>query len=196
VLPPVAQRAWAYVPDQRTPGSRDSLCYRSAGPWSGPDEWLMFHRRLPRHYETLPAPPARTQSPGATRHHRIQRLSRMEHREGTTSQRSPAGGEERADQTVPRPSAHDEGHARAGVSEAVYRCWWAEHRVDGVLVVDPRAGDPRPGLLDGLGLPAVVTGGAPVLPPGRPVGATLTDGLSTYRARRCTVLSTRLHTHG
>ncbi|WP_018568143.1 LacI family DNA-binding transcriptional regulator [Streptomyces sp. PsTaAH-124] len=43
----------------------------------------------------------------------------------------------------------------------VYRRWWAEHRVDGVLVVDPRTDDPRPGLLDELGLPAVVIGGAP-----------------------------------
>lgn len=44
---------------------------------------------------------------------------------------------------------------------AVYRRWWAEHRVDGVLVVDPRTADPRPDLLDELGLPAVVIGGAP-----------------------------------
>ncbi len=44
---------------------------------------------------------------------------------------------------------------------AVYRRWWAEHRVDGVLVVDPCRDDPRPGLLDELGLPAVVIGGAP-----------------------------------
>ncbi|MEW2164683.1 LacI family DNA-binding transcriptional regulator [Streptomyces sp. NPDC007084] len=44
---------------------------------------------------------------------------------------------------------------------AVYRRWWAEHRVDGVLVVDPRVADPRPGLLDELGLPAVIIGGAP-----------------------------------
>ena len=28
---------------------------------------------------------------------------------------------------------------------AVYRRWWAEHRVDGVLVVDPRDGRPTPG---------------------------------------------------
>jgi DNA-binding LacI/PurR family transcriptional regulator len=42
---------------------------------------------------------------------------------------------------------------------AVYRRWWAEHRVDGVLVVDPRTDDPRPALLDELGLPAVVIGG-------------------------------------
>ncbi|MGW1893644.1 LacI family DNA-binding transcriptional regulator [Streptomyces sp. NPDC002004] len=41
----------------------------------------------------------------------------------------------------------------------VYRRWWAEHRVDGVLVVDPRTEDPRPALLDELGLPAVVIGG-------------------------------------
>ncbi|MFE1960477.1 LacI family DNA-binding transcriptional regulator [Streptomyces sp. NPDC059479] len=44
---------------------------------------------------------------------------------------------------------------------AVYRRWWAEHRVDGVLVVDPRTDDPRPGLLDGLGLPGVVIGALP-----------------------------------
>ncbi|MDH6547125.1 DNA-binding LacI/PurR family transcriptional regulator [Streptomyces sp. SAI-041] len=44
---------------------------------------------------------------------------------------------------------------------AVYRRWWAEHRVDGVLVVDPRTDDPRTGVLDELGLPGVVIGGAP-----------------------------------
>ncbi|MFI6146708.1 LacI family DNA-binding transcriptional regulator [Streptomyces sp. NPDC051109] len=43
---------------------------------------------------------------------------------------------------------------------AVYRRWWAERRVDGVLVVDPRTDDPRPELLAQLGLPAVVVGGA------------------------------------
>ncbi|MCQ4079851.1 LacI family transcriptional regulator [Streptomyces sp. RB6PN25] len=42
---------------------------------------------------------------------------------------------------------------------ATYRRWWAERRVDGVLVVDPRSFDPRPGLLDSLGLPTVVIGG-------------------------------------
>jgi DNA-binding LacI/PurR family transcriptional regulator len=41
---------------------------------------------------------------------------------------------------------------------AVYRRWWAEHRVDAVLVVDPRTRDPRPALLDELGLPGVVIG--------------------------------------
>lgn len=43
----------------------------------------------------------------------------------------------------------------------VYRRWWAEHRVDGVMVVDPRTDDPRPDLLEELGLPAVVIGGVP-----------------------------------
>ncbi|WP_327706374.1 LacI family transcriptional regulator [Streptomyces decoyicus] len=42
---------------------------------------------------------------------------------------------------------------------ALYRRWWAERRVDGVLVVDPRTEDPRPELLSSLGLPAVVVGG-------------------------------------
>ncbi|WP_171171474.1 LacI family DNA-binding transcriptional regulator [Streptomyces sp. I05A-00742] len=41
---------------------------------------------------------------------------------------------------------------------AVHRRWWAEHRVDGLLVVDPRDADPRPALLAELGLPAVVIG--------------------------------------
>ncbi|MFF1558811.1 LacI family DNA-binding transcriptional regulator [Streptomyces sp. NPDC058279] len=41
---------------------------------------------------------------------------------------------------------------------AVYRRWWAERRVDGVIVVDPRTRDPRPELLAALGLPAVMVG--------------------------------------
>ncbi len=41
---------------------------------------------------------------------------------------------------------------------AIYRRWWAERRVDGVLVVDPRAEDPRPALLASLALPTVVIG--------------------------------------
>ncbi|MFG2590013.1 LacI family DNA-binding transcriptional regulator [Streptomyces sp. NPDC048438] len=44
---------------------------------------------------------------------------------------------------------------------AVYRRWWAEHRVDGVLMVDPRTDDPRADLLDELGLRAVVIGTLP-----------------------------------
>ncbi|MEJ8642208.1 LacI family DNA-binding transcriptional regulator [Streptomyces sp. MS1.HAVA.3] len=43
---------------------------------------------------------------------------------------------------------------------AVYRRWWAERRVDGVLVVDPRIRDPRPALLEELALPAVTIGEA------------------------------------
>ncbi|MFH8680556.1 LacI family DNA-binding transcriptional regulator [Streptomyces lydicus] len=48
-----------------------------------------------------------------------------------------------------------------GTECALYRRWWAERRVDGVLVVDPRTEDPRPELLTALGLPAVVIGGPP-----------------------------------
>ncbi|MCY0947825.1 LacI family DNA-binding transcriptional regulator [Streptomyces antarcticus] len=43
---------------------------------------------------------------------------------------------------------------------ALYRRWWAERRVDGVLVVDPRTRDPRPELLERLALPAVTVGEA------------------------------------
>jgi DNA-binding LacI/PurR family transcriptional regulator len=42
---------------------------------------------------------------------------------------------------------------------AVYRRWWGEHRVDGVLVLDLRSDDPRVHELVRLGLPAVVVGG-------------------------------------
>jgi DNA-binding LacI/PurR family transcriptional regulator len=42
---------------------------------------------------------------------------------------------------------------------AVYRRWWGEHRVDGVLMVDLRVDDPRVNVLTSLGLPAVVVGG-------------------------------------
>lgn len=41
----------------------------------------------------------------------------------------------------------------------VYQRWWGEHRVDGVLMVDPRVDDPRVPELVRLGLPAVVIGG-------------------------------------
>lgn len=43
----------------------------------------------------------------------------------------------------------------------VYRRWWAEHRVDGVLLLDLREQDPRIDALVELGLPAVVVGGPP-----------------------------------
>lgn len=42
---------------------------------------------------------------------------------------------------------------------AVYKRWWAERRVDGVLVVDLRLDDPRIAELERIGLPAVVVGG-------------------------------------
>jgi DNA-binding LacI/PurR family transcriptional regulator len=42
---------------------------------------------------------------------------------------------------------------------AVYRRWWGEHRVDGVLVLDLRVDDPRVEELVRLGLPAVIVGG-------------------------------------
>jgi DNA-binding LacI/PurR family transcriptional regulator len=42
---------------------------------------------------------------------------------------------------------------------AVYRRWWGEHRVDGVLMVDLRVDDPRVDELVRLGLPAVIVGG-------------------------------------
>ena len=42
---------------------------------------------------------------------------------------------------------------------AVYRRWWGEHRVDGVLMVDLRTDDARVDELVRLGLPTVVVGG-------------------------------------
>jgi DNA-binding LacI/PurR family transcriptional regulator len=42
---------------------------------------------------------------------------------------------------------------------AVYRRWWGERRVDGVLMVDLRSDDSRIGELGRIGLPAVVVGG-------------------------------------
>ena len=41
----------------------------------------------------------------------------------------------------------------------MYRRWFGEHRVDGVLVVDLRLDDPRVDELVRIGLPAVVVGG-------------------------------------
>jgi len=42
-----------------------------------------------------------------------------------------------------------------------YRRWRRSNQVDGVLVLDPRVDDPRPGLLRSLGLPAITIGGQP-----------------------------------
>ncbi len=41
---------------------------------------------------------------------------------------------------------------------ATYRTWWSQHRVDGVVVVDPRREDPRLASLAELGLPYVLVG--------------------------------------
>ncbi|MDO4899731.1 LacI family DNA-binding transcriptional regulator [Actinomyces sp.] len=41
---------------------------------------------------------------------------------------------------------------------ATYRSWWAQRRVDGVVVVDPRSEDPRLEVLGELGLPYVLVG--------------------------------------
>ncbi len=40
-----------------------------------------------------------------------------------------------------------------------YRRWWAQRRVDGVILVDLRRDDPRVGLMEELRMPAVVVGG-------------------------------------
>ena len=44
-----------------------------------------------------------------------------------------------------------------------YRDWWRGHRVDGVIVIDPRRDDDRLTLLAELGMPAVVVGSHPTL---------------------------------
>lgn len=44
---------------------------------------------------------------------------------------------------------------------ATYRDWWRGHRVDGVIVIDPRRDDPRLALLTELGMPTVVVGSHP-----------------------------------
>ena len=49
--------------------------------------------------------------------------------------------------------------ADAEAEIAVYRRWWGERRVDGVLVCDLRLDDPRVTALEELRLPAVVVGG-------------------------------------
>ncbi|KTR07540.1 LacI family DNA-binding transcriptional regulator [Curtobacterium luteum] len=44
---------------------------------------------------------------------------------------------------------------------ATYRDWWRGHRVDGVILIDPRRDDPRLALLTELGMPTVVVGSHP-----------------------------------
>lgn len=54
-----------------------------------------------------------------------------------------------------------------GLDVAVYRRWSAEGRVDGVLLFDITVDDPRPGLLDALGLAFVLHGNREEVAPGR-----------------------------
>ncbi|GIF77817.1 LacI family transcriptional regulator [Asanoa siamensis] len=49
--------------------------------------------------------------------------------------------------------------ADASAEVEVYRRWWGERRVDGVLICDLRVGDPRIPVVTDLRLPAVVVGG-------------------------------------
>ncbi|MFM9371805.1 LacI family DNA-binding transcriptional regulator [Streptomyces sp. Da 82-17] len=71
----------------------------------------------------------------------------------------------------------------------LHRRWWAEKRVDGVLVVDPRAHDPRPALLASLGLPAVVIGA--------PAAGEEAEALSTVWADDSAAMASVLaHLHG
>ncbi|MFI6767376.1 LacI family DNA-binding transcriptional regulator [Streptomyces sp. NPDC050355] len=82
---------------------------------------------------------------------------------------------------------------------ALYRRWWAERRVDGVLVVDPRTEDPRPELLAALGLPAVVIGGpaAPGPATAEPTAAHPQPPLSTVWADDSEAMARVLdHLHG
>ncbi|HEY3556204.1 MAG TPA: LacI family DNA-binding transcriptional regulator [Kribbella sp.] len=62
---------------------------------------------------------------------------------------------------------------------ATYRKWAAERRVDGVLVVDLRVGDPRIPVLRKLGLPAVLVGD-PALAEGMP--CVFTDSTAAMNA--------------
>jgi DNA-binding LacI/PurR family transcriptional regulator len=63
----------------------------------------------------------------------------------------------------------DEG---ADAETEIYRRWWNERRVDGVLLCDVREGDPRVAAVHRMGLPAVVIG-----PPaaGRPLPSIWSD---------------------
>jgi DNA-binding LacI/PurR family transcriptional regulator len=49
--------------------------------------------------------------------------------------------------------------ADADTELALYRRWWGERRIDGAIVVDLRADDPRVALLEELAMPAVIVGG-------------------------------------
>ncbi|MCM1977132.1 LacI family DNA-binding transcriptional regulator [Streptomyces sp. G1] len=91
---------------------------------------------------------------------------------------------------------------------AVYRRWWAERRVDGVVVVDPRTDDPRPALLEQLALPAVTVGetgpasaspdsGSDSASPGSAAPAASSAALSAVRADDAGAMAQVLdHLHG
>ena len=53
-------------------------------------------------------------------------------------------------------------HTAANVDDAntIYRRWRAEHRVDGIILLNPLANDPRIGVLTELNIPAVIVGDA------------------------------------
>ena len=76
---------------------------------------------------------------------------------------------------------------------SIYRTWWAQKRVDGVIVVNPRSHDPRALVLAELGLPAVFVG-EPVEGFGSVVGndavmmKTLAEHLIAAGARRIAYL--------
>ncbi|MFR0656809.1 hypothetical protein SB719_19895, partial [Pantoea sp. SIMBA_079] len=57
--------------------------------------------------------------------------------------------------------------ADAGQEVAAYRRWSAEARVDGVMLFDLTFDDPRPALLDELGLAFVLHGNREELAPGK-----------------------------
>ncbi|MBM7789556.1 LacI family DNA-binding transcriptional regulator [Tenggerimyces flavus] len=44
------------------------------------------------------------------------------------------------------------------IANETYKRWWAEHRVDGVIMLNPLRRDPRIPVLEQLGMPAVVVG--------------------------------------
>lgn len=72
--------------------------------------------------------------------------------------------------------------------QATYRAWWAEGRVDGVLLLDPRQGDARPAQLGELGLPGVLVGGE-AQPP-------MVSGLVTADAAAMAQVVEHLHEQG
>ena len=66
-----------------------------------------------------------------------------------------------------------------GAAATTYQQWWAERRVDGMIMTDVRVDDPRLPLLQGLGMPVVVVGD-PSLAGGLPY--VCTDDAAAVRA--------------